>query len=67
MTGADHYKEAERILRAILSPHAASQEGFDGWARDDLTALAQAHATLAWAAPNLPLRGQPGPRIPVNR
>jgi hypothetical protein len=50
VNGPEHYREAERIGAAARSEDRAHQEGFTGWARGDLTALAQVHATLALAA-----------------
>ena len=50
MTGPEHYREAERIVRAAKSRYIADEEGFSEWSRSDLAALAQVHATLALAA-----------------
>lgn len=50
MTGAQRYIEAERAVSATLSADIANEEGYTGWAKADLLALAQVHATLALAA-----------------
>lgn len=50
MTGPAHYAEAERVTAAAKSQSRADDEGFTGWSRADLAALAQVHATLALAA-----------------
>lgn len=63
MNGPEHYAEAERVRKAIRTPSDASAEGFDGWQRDDLIALAQFHATMAHAAASL----YPTPLAPVLR
>lgn len=49
-SGPDHYLEAERMAAAAKSIERANQEGFTGWTRSELAALAQVHATLAVAA-----------------
>lgn len=55
-TRQQHYTWARRITAAALNGERANAEGFTGWSRADLIALAQLHATLALAAP-------PPPRI----
>lgn len=50
MTGPKHYREAERVRSVAMAPHLADQEGFSGWPRSELLALAQLHATLAATA-----------------
>lgn len=57
VSGAEHYREAERVREAMRTPHAQSMAGFDGWQRDDLTALATFHATMAVAAAIAPHLG----------
>lgn len=67
MNGPEHYREAERVRQAICTPRDASEQGFDGWQRDDLIALAQLHATLALAAASFTagLFADPKQSIPV--
>ena len=50
MSGPQHYQEAERIALAAQSLDVANREGFTGWTRSDLAALAHVHATLALAS-----------------
>ena len=49
-----HIAEAERIIAAAKSEDVANQEGFTGWGRETLIALAQAHASLAEVMKNAP-------------
>ncbi len=53
MNGEYRRNEAERVLSVALgkgmNPHLADEQGFTGWSRDSLLALAQVHATLAIA------------------
>ncbi|GCD94046.1 hypothetical protein [Embleya hyalina] len=48
MTGPEHYREAERLLR--LAHHNSYGDGNDAARATALAAEAQAHATLALAA-----------------
>lgn len=57
MNGPKHYREAERIAAACMSREQADLEGFTGWGRGDLAALAQVHATLAQAAATMDVAG----------
>lgn len=45
-----HFDEAERVVASMMTFEAASLNGFIGWSRLELAALAQVHATLAVAA-----------------
>lgn len=49
MNKIQHIAEAERILDSAKTFEAANMNGFTGWSRLELAALAQVHATLAVA------------------
>ena len=49
MTGPEHYREADRILTELVRGETG-EPGTGGFARGELLAIAQAHATLAAAA-----------------
>ena len=49
MTGSEHYREAEQILRELLRGEKG-EPGDGGFPRGELLAIAQVHATLALAA-----------------
>ena len=57
MTGPEHYREAERLLLLAESPLGAAMLA-DGY---DVTAQAQAHATLALAAAQVEAVAARGP------
>ena len=50
MTGPEHVAEAERIIASARNAHVADENGFTGWSRDNLIALAQVHVGLAQVA-----------------
>jgi hypothetical protein len=57
MTAGEHYREAERLLRAAAEAHAANPLGPGS---KYLVAAAQVHATLATAA-----AADPAPAVPT--
>lgn len=49
MSEIDRFSEIDRIVASACNAHTADGEGFTGWSRTNLIALAQVHATAALA------------------
>lgn len=49
MSDVDRVGEVDRIVASACNAHTADREGFTGWSRENLIALAQVHATVALA------------------
>lgn len=49
MTEIDRVAEVDRVIASACNAHTADAEGFTGWSRENLIALAQVHATVALA------------------
>ena len=47
MSVEEHLAEAARVRGVALDGWSRDREGFSGWGRSDLLALAQYHATMA--------------------
>lgn len=49
MSEIDRIAEVGRIVASACNAHVADENGFTGWSRSTLVALAQVHATVALA------------------